>query len=62
MSDIHSFEPLWGTWHVVRQIGKGSTGTVWLVQRKDSLSGQDQYAAVKHLSIPSGSVEMDGLT
>ena len=61
MSDIHSFEPLWNQWLVVKPIGTGSLSTVWLVKRFDEFSRQTQYAAVKHLSIPIRSGEVDEL-
>lgn len=51
MTDIHSFEPFWGTWRIVRVLGQGSYGKVYLVQREDL--GGVYYAALKHLSIPA---------
>lgn len=51
MTDIHSFEPFWGTWRIVRALGQGSYGKVYLVQREDL--GGVYYAALKHLSIPA---------
>lgn len=51
MADIHSFEPFWGAWRIVRPLGQGSYGKVYLVQRQDF--GETYYAALKHLSIPA---------
>lgn len=51
VADIQSFEPFWGTWRIVRALGQGSYGKVYLIQREDL--GGTYYAALKHLSIPA---------
>ncbi|MBP3414527.1 MAG: leucine-rich repeat domain-containing protein [Clostridia bacterium] len=51
MSDIKSFEPLWGTWRILEPIGEGSFGKVYRAERTDF--GNRYFSAIKHISIPS---------
>ncbi|MBP3414529.1 MAG: protein kinase [Clostridia bacterium] len=51
MSDIKSFEPLWGTWQTTKLIGEGSFGKVYRAVKY--VSGKPCYAAIKHISIPA---------
>ena len=52
MKDIHAFEPIWENWVIDDEIGHGSYGTVWKAHREDQFCSVEQYAAVKHISIP----------
>ena len=51
MSDLKSFEPLWGAWRILEPIGEGSFGKVYRAERTDF--GKTYYAAIKHISIPA---------
>ena len=53
--DIRQYEPLFGAWHVVRQIGAGSFGTVYEISRTEF--GQTYRSALKVISIPSSRAE-----
>ncbi|HOG00703.1 MAG TPA: serine/threonine-protein kinase [Clostridia bacterium] len=55
MVSIHDFEPLWGSWKIDRQLGRGSYGGVYLAYREDS---PDFRSAVKHVSIPADEAEL----
>ncbi len=59
MPDIHSFEPIWPNWVIDEVIGRGSFGTVWKAHREDVFAQFTQYAAVKHISIPSETVKAE---
>lgn len=59
MDDIFAFEPIWPGWKIGKQLGKGSFGAVYRATRNDELTGIVQEAAVKHISIPSGSNDDD---
>lgn len=50
MSDIHTFEPLWSEWYIVKRLGQGSFGTVYLAQKSEF--GKKYYSAIKHIKIP----------
>lgn len=55
MSSVFDFCPLWGTWEIDRNsepLGKGSYGTVWKAHRRDAVTGDVFYSAIKHISIP----------
>ncbi len=58
MVSIHDFEPLWGSWKIDRQLGRGSYGGVYLAYREDS---PDFRSAVKHVSIPADEGELRAL-
>ena len=50
MSDIHSFEPLFGSWYVEEPpLGKGNYGTVYRASRSEL--GLTFYSAIKHIAI-----------
>lgn len=53
--DIRQYEPLFGAWNVVRQIGAGSFGTVYEISRTEF--GQTYRSALKVISIPSSRAE-----
>ena len=48
---IRQYEPLFGSWHVVEEIGQGSFGIVYRVSREEM--GQRYDSAVKLISIPT---------
>ena len=51
MSDIHSFEPLWGEWRCIDLLGQGSYGKVYLAEKTEL--GKHYYSAIKHIGIPA---------
>ena len=60
MGDIHAFEPLWGEWYALEPpIGSGSYGKVYKVEKREL--GKCYYSAVKHIGIPSDSVQPESL-
>ncbi|MCL1917531.1 MAG: serine/threonine protein kinase [Peptococcaceae bacterium] len=50
MTDIKTYEPLWGTWYVESLLGEGGFGKVYKVRREEY--GRTYYSAVKIISIP----------
>lgn len=50
MRDIHSFEPFWNEWYLVRSLGQGSYGNVYLAQKENF--GVKYYSAIKHIPLP----------
>ena len=64
MSNIFDFCPIWGCWEIDRNsrpLGKGSFGTVWKAHRKDDVTGDLYYSAIKHISIPQDEKEIRSL-
>jgi len=49
LSDIHSFEPIFGAWYVEELIGRGNYGQVYRARRSEY--GNTFYSAIKHISI-----------
>ena len=49
MTDIHSFEPIFGAWYVDGLLGEGSYGTVYKATRSEY--GNTFFSAIKHISI-----------
>ncbi len=58
MGSIRDFEPLWGSWIIEKQIGKGSYGGVYLARRAEA---PEFCSAIKHLSIPADESELSSL-
>jgi serine/threonine protein kinase len=56
MSDIHTYEPLWGSWYVESQIGEGSFGKVYKVRRDEF--GMTYFSAVKIITIPQNDSDL----
>ena len=52
----HLPQQLWPGWETVRLIGRGSYGAVYEIRR--SLGGEEERAAVKHMSIPQDEQEI----
>ena len=50
---------IWPEWEIESQLGKGSFGVVYKAVRRDH--GVESYAAIKVISIPSDSSEIDSL-
>ena len=48
--------PIYPGWKVVREIGRGSFGTVYEIERK--IGGTIEKAALKHISIPQNEGEI----
>ena len=59
MRDIHSFEPFWNEWYLVRPLGQGSYGTVYLAEKESF--GEKYYSAIKHIPIPPRQSQADEL-
>ena len=51
------YEPIFGSWRIVRQLGAGSFGTVFEIEREDF--GHTYRAALKAITIPQSSAEVD---
>ena len=49
----------WPGWSVVKELGKGSYGSVYQIERKDIIGAAQ--AAVKVVAIPRDASELDGL-
>lgn len=58
MASIHDFEPLWGSWRIKGELGRGSYGGVYLACREDA---PEFMSAVKHVSIPASEGESRAL-
>ena len=50
------FEPIDGKWYITKELGSGSFGTVFEIERKDYA---DMKAALKIISVPSSQSEVD---
>lgn len=56
---LHDISKIWPEWRIEKQLGKGSYGVVYQVVRDDN--NVTSHAAVKVISIPSDSSEVDTL-
>ncbi len=56
MSDIKKFEPFWGNWYIKKELGEGSFGKVYSIERRDF--GNIYTAALKHIRIPVSQSEV----
>ncbi len=50
------YEPLFGVWHITKQIGEGSFGRVFELEREDF--GQTYKAALKAITVPASEGEL----
>jgi len=57
MSEIHMYEPLWGSWYVESMIGEGASGRVYRVWKKEY--GKVYYSAVKFICVTDNAIMND---
>ena len=50
ISYYKKYEPIFGKWHIVRELGEGSFGKVFEIERRDF--GGTYKAALKAITIP----------
>lgn len=55
----HNISNIWPEWQIEKQLGKGSYGVVYQAIRRDN--NVESHAAIKIISIPSDSSEVDSL-
>ena len=53
------YEPIFGSWHIVREIGEGSFGKVFEIERREF--GRTYKAALKTITIPQNRSEIDDI-
>ncbi|MDO4816426.1 MAG: serine/threonine-protein kinase, partial [Bacillota bacterium] len=53
------YEPIFNTWHIVSEIGEGSYGKVFEIERRDL--GHVYKAALKAISVPQSKHEIDNI-
>ncbi len=56
IQDYQRYEPIFGCWKIVRQIGEGSFGKVFEIQREDF--GVTYKAALKAITVPANQSEL----
>ncbi len=59
ISYYKKYEPVFGDWKIVREIGSGSYGTVFEIEREDF--GYTYKAALKAVTIPQSQSEVDSI-
>lgn len=59
MTDQHGIESPWPDWNLVRLLGRGTYGKVYLYKREEY--GNTYYSAIKHISIPTDQHQKDAL-
>lgn len=57
MNYYKKYEPIFGSWHIVREIGEGSFGKVFEIEREDF--GHTYKAALKAVTIPQSKAEIE---
>ena len=57
--ETNNLNQVWPEWHIEKQLGKGTYGTVYKVVRRDD--NFTSYAAIKVISIPQDQAEIDTL-
>ena len=63
MSELYfrKYEPIFGSWRIVEELGSGAEGHLYRISREDAL-GHVFYSALKAVSIPAGgAAELDSL-
>lgn len=60
ISYYKKYEPIFGSWHIVREIGEGSFGKVFEIEREDF--GYTYKSALKAVTIPQTKSEVKSLT
>lgn len=54
--DYSRYEPLFGSWHIVEELGAGAEGSLFRICRSDAL-GHKYYSALKAISVPGNEAE-----
>ena len=55
------YEPVFGKWYITKQLGAGSYGKVFEIQRTDALDGTIYRGALKAITIPSSPEELQSV-
>ena len=55
------YEPVFGKWYITKQLGAGSYGRVFEIQRTDALDGTVYRGALKAITIPSSPEELQSV-
>ena len=55
------YEPVFGKWYITRQLGAGSYGKVFEIERTDALDGTVYRGALKAITIPSSPEELQSV-
>ena len=55
------YEPVFGKWYITKQLGAGSYGKVFEIQRTDALDGTVYRGALKAITIPSSPEELQSV-
>ena len=55
------YEPVFGKWYITKQLGAGSYGKVFEIQRTDALDGTVYRSALKAITIPSSPEELQSV-
>ena len=58
--DIRQYEPIFGSWYVIDELGSGGEGSLYRIRRTDAL-GHDYFSALKAVSIPASKSETASL-
>lgn len=61
INQLKSMEPLFGSWYVTGVLGEGSFGKVFEIEKRDERFGKVYKAALKVISIPQNSGEIQSL-
>ena len=51
--NLHKYEPIFGSWHIKEKLDQGAEGQIYQLHKVDAL-GNDCWAALKVISIPTG--------
>ena len=55
------YEPIFGSWHIISELGSGAEGHLYRISREDAL-GHVFYSALKAVTIPAGGeVDLESL-
>ena len=57
ISYYKKYEPIFGSWHIVREIGEGSFGKVFEIEREDF--GTTYRAALKAITVPRSQSDIE---
>ena len=56
MNYYKQYEPIFGSWRIVRKLGEGSFGKVYEIEREDF--GTTYKAALKAITVPASETEL----